>query len=194
LELRGSLGYRTGSREAPGLGRTPRKPRRPGGAARLCVGPRSNPQDTERPAERQAARFAQEKIWRGTAMSKGCAETVGDTSDDNPDPESPWKRRGQAARKGGRERGRKTRRLGRLPGESPGTEVRNDQCRSQGCSPAGEVAWNPFSIFTSNIIPIFPMPPILPIRQPVDFLCKTEEQLIGLELHRFSRGRVTAQI
>jgi hypothetical protein len=38
-------------------------------------------------------------------MSKGCAEAVGDTSDDNPDPESPWKRRGQAARKGGRERG-----------------------------------------------------------------------------------------
>ena len=69
------------------------------------MGPRSNPQDTERPAERQAARFEQEKIWRGTAMSKGCAETVGDTSDDNPDPESPWKRRGQAARKGGRERG-----------------------------------------------------------------------------------------
>jgi hypothetical protein len=88
------------------------------------VGPRSNPQDTERPAERQAARFEQEKIWRGTAMSKGCAETVGDTSDDNPDPESPWKRRGQAARKGGRERGRKTRQLGRLPGESPGTDVR----------------------------------------------------------------------
>ena len=69
------------------------------------MGPRSNPQDTERPAERQAARFEQEKIWRGTAMSKGCAETVGDTSDDNPDPEPPWKRRGQAARKGGRERG-----------------------------------------------------------------------------------------
>jgi hypothetical protein len=89
------------------------------------VGPRSNPQDTERSAERQTARFAQEKIWRGTAMSKGCAETVGDTSDDNPDPESPWKRRGQAARKGGRERGRKTRKLGRLPGEIPGTEVRN---------------------------------------------------------------------
>ena len=88
------------------------------------MGPRSNPQDTEWLAERQAARFAQEKIWRGTAMSKGCAETVGDTSDDNPDPESPWKRRGQAARKGGRERGRKTRQLGRLPGESPGMDVR----------------------------------------------------------------------
>ncbi len=38
-------------------------------------------------------------------MSKGCAETVGDTSDDNPDPESPRKMRGQAARKGGWEMG-----------------------------------------------------------------------------------------
>jgi hypothetical protein len=50
------------------------------------VGPSNDPQDAERLAERQAARFEQEKIWRGTAMSKGCAETVGDTSDDNLDP------------------------------------------------------------------------------------------------------------
>jgi hypothetical protein len=66
---------------------------------------RKNPQDTERPAERQAARFRQEKIWRGASMSKGCDEAAGDTSGANPDPESPLKTRGQAARKGGRERG-----------------------------------------------------------------------------------------
>ena len=64
LELRGTPGHRTGSREAPGLGRTPRKPRSLGDAARRCVGPRKDPQDTERLAARQAARFAQEKIWR----------------------------------------------------------------------------------------------------------------------------------
>ena len=40
-------------------------------------------------------------------MSKGCAESAGNTSDDNPDPESSRKMRGQAARKGGRERGSK---------------------------------------------------------------------------------------
>jgi len=70
------------------------------------VGPRKDPQDTARPAERQAERFEQEKIWRGTAMSKGCAETAGDTSGDNPDPETLARNRRQAARKGGRERGR----------------------------------------------------------------------------------------
>jgi len=40
-------------------------------------------------------------------MSKGCAETAGNTSDDNPDPEPSRKMRGQAARKGGWERGSK---------------------------------------------------------------------------------------
>jgi len=45
-----------------------------------------DPQETERPAERQAARFGQEKIWRGASVSKGCDETVGDTSGHNPDP------------------------------------------------------------------------------------------------------------
>ena len=108
-ELRGTPGHRTGGRKAPGLGKTLRKPRRPGGIARksgCCVGPRKDPRDTERPAERQAARLRQEKIWRGTSMSKGCDETVGDTSGDNPDPESWLKTPGQAARKGGRERGR----------------------------------------------------------------------------------------
>jgi len=53
-----------------------------------------------------AARFEQEKIRRSLPMSKGCGVTVGDTSDDNPDPESPERTRGQVARKGGRERGR----------------------------------------------------------------------------------------
>ena len=65
-----------------------------------------DPQDTERPTARLAARFEQVKTRRCLPMSKGCGVTVGDTSEDNPDPESPERTRGQAARKGGRERGR----------------------------------------------------------------------------------------
>jgi hypothetical protein len=57
-----------------------------------------------RPQGRQRG-SRQKKIWRGASMSKGCDETAGDTSGNNPDPETPSRRRGQASRKGGRERG-----------------------------------------------------------------------------------------
>ena len=77
------------------------------------VGPKGSAWDERRTlratklrAERFAARFERVKIRRYSSVSKGYGEAVGDTSVDNPDPQSPERTRGQAARKGGWERGR----------------------------------------------------------------------------------------
>lgn len=102
-----------------GIARTPN--RKPKGTARENAketsGTRVEPQGsawdrrrtlkgTELRAERFAARFERVKIRRCSSVSKGYGDTVGDTSVDNPGPQSPVKTRGQAARKGGWERGR----------------------------------------------------------------------------------------
>ena len=70
------------------------------------MGQPEDPQYTELQTARSAARFEREKIRRCPSVSKGYGGAVGDTSADNPDPQSPVRSRGQASRKGGRERGR----------------------------------------------------------------------------------------